>query len=344
MFQMQGVNALADPAKALEEYRNPDALVDIAIEGKLGLTDFLAREKMIPARDSVKSDYDKVIPDDWGNVRAVFKNLLSGGEQGGNTDIFMPVLPRITYKYVYDNRVMKVVADVDSESGRTRLLIFNVKGGWWLQAEIVLGVNDSGVPEVFSIRHWFRIFCELYGLWDDEYPFGDERFMKYTEPRCGYYDYLFDKTQDYMNNTDMVSQYEKFALAWANDYLALAAYMNHCIDIETEKRLKGQREAVDGFFGQEDGRSRAEVVHGKTAKREKGVVRIGNICIHAGANTGTKRHKVIRRKCLCWGVRGHKRYYKDGKVVYIKPYKKGRDRLKGEEEAKTYLLFGEREG
>lgn len=344
MFQLQGVNALADPAKALEEYGNPDALVDIAIEGKLGLTDFLAGEKMIPARDSVKYDYDKVIPDDWENVRAVFKKLLSGGERGGNTDIFMPVLPCITYKYIYDNRVMKVTADVDSGSGRTRLLIFNVKGGWWLQAEIVLGINDSGVPEVFSTRHWFRIFCELYGLWDDEYPFGNERFMKYTEPRCGYYDYLFDKAQDYLNDTDMASQYEKFALDWANDYLALVAYMNHCIDIAAEKRLREQKEAAAGCTGREDGRSRAGVVHGKTARREKGVVRIGNICIHTGVNTGTKRQRIIRRKCLCWGVRGHKRHYKDGRVVYIKPYKKGRDRLKGEGEAKTYLLLGKWKG
>lgn len=344
MILTQGVNALADPAKALGEYRNPNKKVDISIEGKLGLTDFLTREKMIPSKDSVKSDYDKVIPDDWENVRTFFKNLLSGGEQSGNTDVFLPVLPTLTYKYVYDNYVMKVAADVDSESGRTRLLIFNVKGGWWLHTELVLEVNDSGVPEVLSIRHWSKIFCELYGLWEDKYPYGDERFMKYTESRCGYYDYLFDKTQDYLNNAAMVSQYEKFALDWANDYLALVAYMNHCIDIETEKRLKEQREAAADSTKQEDVGREAGAVYGRNSKREKGVVRIGNICIRVGANTGTKRHRIIHRKCLCWGVRGHKRYYKDGKVVYIKPYKKGRDRLKGKEEAKTYLLLGEREG
>ena len=31
-------------------------------------------------------------------------------------------------------------------------------------------------------------------------------------------------------------------------------------------------------------------------------------------------------KCPCWGVRGHPRHLKSGKVVYVKPYKKGKDR------------------
>lgn len=31
-------------------------------------------------------------------------------------------------------------------------------------------------------------------------------------------------------------------------------------------------------------------------------------------------------KCLCWGVRGHFRYYKNGKVAWVKPYRKGKER------------------
>ena len=46
----------------------------------------------------------------------------------------------------------------------------------------------------------------------------------------------------------------------------------------------------------------------------------------------------MHRKCLCWGVRGHKRYYKSGKVVYVKPYKKGIDREKIPIESKSYYL------
>lgn len=30
--------------------------------------------------------------------------------------------------------------------------------------------------------------------------------------------------------------------------------------------------------------------------------------------------------CLCWSVRGHLRHYKSGKVVFVKPFRKGRER------------------
>lgn len=53
-----------------------------------------------------------------------------------------------------------------------------------------------------------------------------------------------------------------------------------------------------------------------------------------------KASKLIHRKCLCWGVRGHKRFYKSGKVVYIKPYKKGRDKDKIAPVGKEYSIVG----
>ena len=46
--------------------------------------------------------------------------------------------------------------------------------------------------------------------------------------------------------------------------------------------------------------------------------------------------KVVRSKgiteynCPCWGVRGHIRHLKSGKQIYIKPYKKGKERDKYE--------------
>lgn len=41
--------------------------------------------------------------------------------------------------------------------------------------------------------------------------------------------------------------------------------------------------------------------------------------------------------CLCWGVRGHVRHYKNGKETFIKPYRKGKMRDNPEfYEAKTY--------
>lgn len=48
----------------------------------------------------------------------------------------------------------------------------------------------------------------------------------------------------------------------------------------------------------------------------------------------------IKYRCEVWGVRGHIRHYKDGKIVFIKPYKKGRKRDVLEPKSKTYLLEG----
>lgn len=41
--------------------------------------------------------------------------------------------------------------------------------------------------------------------------------------------------------------------------------------------------------------------------------------------------KEIVRHCEAWGVRGHYRHYKNGNVVYIAPYIKGKGRLKKKE-------------
>ena len=51
--------------------------------------------------------------------------------------------------------------------------------------------------------------------------------------------------------------------------------------------------------------------------------------------------KSIKYRCECWGVRGHIRHYKNGKVVFIEPYKKGRKRDVLEPKSKTYLLEAE---
>lgn len=52
-------------------------------------------------------------------------------------------------------------------------------------------------------------------------------------------------------------------------------------------------------------------------------------------------HKRQREKhnitCECWGVRGHYRHYKSGKVVFIHEYEKGRKRNEIKAKDKTYV-------
>lgn len=42
--------------------------------------------------------------------------------------------------------------------------------------------------------------------------------------------------------------------------------------------------------------------------------------------------------CPCWGVRGHYRHYKSGKTVFVKAFKKGKDRETAEPQDKIYTV------
>ena len=50
-------------------------------------------------------------------------------------------------------------------------------------------------------------------------------------------------------------------------------------------------------------------------------------------------HKHGKITCPCWGVRGHYRHYKSGKVVFIEAYQKGKDRSRYT--PKEYMVFQE---
>ena len=42
--------------------------------------------------------------------------------------------------------------------------------------------------------------------------------------------------------------------------------------------------------------------------------------------------------CPCWEVRGHYRHLKSGKVIFIRPFKKGKERTTAEPKAHEYYL------
>jgi hypothetical protein len=74
--------------------------------------------------------------------------------------------------------------------------------------------------------------------------------------------------------------------------------------------------------------------------KSKNEVIIGGIRIKKGENSKIKIRKgvVINRQTDVWGVVGHVRRYKNGKVVYIKPYKKGPGRLTKDPVTKVYKM------
>lgn len=83
---------------------------------------------------------------------------------------------------------------------------------------------------------------------------------------------------------------------------------------------------------------------GKNGKGKKKPKRVVSVVRHI--SFGEVEHKQGSHTMVCpaWGVMGHYRHYKDGKVVYIKPYTKGKMRnVLGKYEDKEYR-FAKQEG
>lgn len=55
-----------------------------------------------------------------------------------------------------------------------------------------------------------------------------------------------------------------------------------------------------------------------------------------GLSRANNAHNAM--SCPCWSVRGHYRHYKSGKVVFVKEYKKGKDRANAQPKDKTYTV------
>lgn len=73
----------------------------------------------------------------------------------------------------------------------------------------------------------------------------------------------------------------------------------------------------------------------KTDKEQKDIILLDDLVRYINHSNG---HKII--KCEAWGVRGHFRHYKSGKVIFIKPYKKGKKRNEVKELDRNYILEG----
>lgn len=70
-------------------------------------------------------------------------------------------------------------------------------------------------------------------------------------------------------------------------------------------------------------------------KREDKPVVINFDDIVSGHIMKGHKHEI---RCAKWPVRGHYRHYKSGKVIFVKSFEKGKDRNKGKNVDKTYII------
>jgi len=313
-------------------------------EAKSVLTRFLEDEHIIPSKEMIRQNYDRVVPDDWEKMNNIASSLLQSSDENEISRLSIPVLPRMYYKSKHNGVVNRIVVEADGETKTFRMLIFSLRDCYYLIKEIKFETPGGSAIGIDENNNWFDIYAELYGAWGKENP----EFMRRTEPMRNYHEMIYDLTDQLQNaGEDVFESDKKDVLNYVYECMNLIVYMNHCIDIETEKRRIAEEEYLKNKSNDEPESDDSEkkkhrIVYHENSKKNAREIHIGDICINLGKHSGTKKSGVMHRKCLCWGVRGHKRYYKSGKVVYIKPYKKGRDRMKIDPDGKTYKLKGEK--
>lgn len=77
----------------------------------------------------------------------------------------------------------------------------------------------------------------------------------------------------------------------------------------------------------------------KHKRKDDEIYLLDEIVEYVNKNGLTANSKATHHiNCPCWSVRGHYRHYKSGKMVFIKNYKKGKNRADKEPESKTYVV------
>ncbi len=329
---------------SMQKYLEPvgrEQKIDVTMPAKIQLTDFLVEHKKTPGRDEIKEYYDTIVPDDWNKVCTIGGELLLEASVEENEAelkrLCTPVLSRVTYKYVTRRgELFRFVVEARNETEDFRMLVYSIRGGFWLKTEVIFSncATDIGL---MNVNTWYNMYNELMGLYDEGGMTPEvRRFNDYTYDYHDYFDEMFGITQSLLHNENLQEELANDVKEWIFTFRMLTIYMNHCIDIETEKK-KALAE-VDGEVKMKDVHH-VKIVHEKEKKKDKSVIYVGDVVIRVGTTTKTKRREVLHRKCTCWGVRGHQRHYKNGKVVYIQPYKKGKERGMAKPIGKKYHLM-----
>lgn len=110
-------------------------------------------------------------------------------------------------------------------------------------------------------------------------------------------------------------------------------YINNCIDTEKNNKATKLVDIADMECNRSSTALNTVIINKPKSKYKTDVVVINGIKIKRGENSQIKIRQgtIINRLTQVWGVIGHVRHYKNGKTVYIHPYKKGPGRLKSEE-------------
>ena len=140
------------------------------------------------------------------------------------------------------------------------------------------------------------------------------------------YEQLFGTDGYSKDNPERRASAEKNAQYYAGKFLSTFYILNQII--EDSYKESDSSETIGKTI-------RVEKKNRITGKRN--VIFLGGAHMSCTPNTKLKfKNGVIARHTLAWGVRGHFRHHKDGRISYIRPYEKGPERNKGLKKPKNY--------
>lgn len=188
-----------------------------------------------------------------------------------------------------------------------------------------ISYNKSGTHDIFyqDFKYESNYIFDNYDL--DKILTSDERknFV------------IFQETHEF--NVSNIEEFSERILFYINLFNNCIQAINNYIEMNkskgksryNKKNKTNESEVINDVIDT----TNTEVYH------KKNEIIIGGIKFKKGENSQIKiRNGNILRRTEVWGVVGHLRHYKNGKVVYIEPYIKGPARLDKEPEQKIYKV------
>lgn len=281
-------------------------------------------------KPTIKESFDQIKVSDWKEIYALESNIFKISPLHT-----VPILPALYFKCRFSGMTFFASVYTDFEQRQSELFLHLINGGEWkwvgsallsYNGDMTLSVKTTeeenadfefsiGINTCFSSFYRdfdsFRVYARESGWY---------REMKQAE---AYINKIGKRAYQRMGESILKNA--------VHEYLVLLNYIHTVLDARQTKSKSAPSEF--GVATSDSGSSR-----GQSRSKAK-VINLGGVSVEIPEKSKTTKRTFYQRKCLSWSVRGHYRYYKNGKTVFIKPYKKGLNRDKDVEMVKTYQII-----
>lgn len=153
--------------------------------------------------------------------------------------------------------------------------------------------------------------------------------LRYYMPRkkwfCNYEDSIFD-----------VSTPKGFIVEFISGILCNIAIVMYTIMEKAKERALAPHKVIVSTTNKVRNKVNNKSTELKQVRTDNKIFLFDEIVEYASMHE--PQHTTYEYHCECWEVRGHYRKLKDGRIVFVKPYKKGKNRDSFEANNKVYFI------